>query len=568
MRLAIYSSVSPDVLQHLLWRLSVDLPEVSVAGVLYETGRPPLPAVKRAGRFLRLLRERDFLRYASHRAGAAAQVAAIRAIDAALRLVHASPRDPNGPALSLDSLMEVWRSRGVTFHVARDLHSTESLDFVRRLAPDVGLIYGTRILRPELFTIPVRGSINIHKHKVPDYRGSGAPGLWELRDGKTEQTVTVHRVVQAVDAGAVLGERTFAIEPLDTLESVQLKANLIGVDLIVDVLHDEALGRAVERPQAVGGAVYKGFQRHQTFALERRIRAARRRWRPTYMRSLPKRLVRALLLPLLAFRNHRRRRSQQFPIVVLYHHLTCDRDKHMGLPTAEFARHVRFLKKHYRIVSLPEAVSQLRHGRVSAPTVVLTLDDGYEDNYTGLRAIAEIERVPVTICVCTKHVTDRSELAHDVARGERGFLSMGWEQVRYLDRHGVTIASHTRTHFDCGTSDYSQIVEEIRESKRELEEQLGHAVEMFAFPKGKPHNISPLACELAMQHFPVVMSAAGGPNLGPIDLPAELRRYSHPDSLLELELQIQSILDRPVATRPVADAQRSQEAPLGEQVHS
>jgi methionyl-tRNA formyltransferase len=550
-KLVIYSSVSPDVLQHLLWRLELDLPEVTVAGVLYEIGRPPLPAARRARRFARLLRDPDFLVYAGHRAAGALTAAAVRTLDAALRFVHAAPRDPNGPALSLDDLSDAWRRRGVQFHVTRDLHDAESLAFMRRLDPDLGLIYGTRILKPELFTIPRRGSINIHKHRVPEYRGSGAPGLWELRDGLTEQTVTVHRVVREVDAGAILGERSFPIEPLDTLESVQLKADLAGVDLIVDVLRDQAHGRAVERPQPAGGAVYKGHQAHQKFAIERRIRAARPRWRPVYTRSLPKRVVRALMLPLLAVRNHWRRRSGRFPIVVLYHHLTCDREKRMAIPTAELARHVRYLKKHYRIVSLPDAVALLQRGAVTAPTVVLTLDDGYAENFTGLRAVAEIERVPVTLCVCTQHVSEQSELAHDVARGERGFCSMGWDQVRYLDRHGVTIASHTRTHFNCGTTDYALLEREIGGSRQELERQLGHPVDAFAFPKGKPHNISPLACGIALRHYPVVMSAAGGPNFGPLHTPAELRRYSHPDSLVELEMQLQSVLDRPVPPRPV-----------------
>lgn len=550
MKLVIYSSVSPAMLQHLLWRLEIDLPDVTVAGVLYETGRRPLATAKRARRVARLLRDPDFLVYAGYRAATAVSTCATRALDQTLRFIHAAPRDPNGRARSLEELIAAWRARGVQFHVTRDLHDGESLDFMHRLEPDLGLIYGTRILKPELFTIPRRGSINIHKHKVPDYRGSGAPGLWELRDGRTEQTVTVHRVVKEVDAGAILGERTFPIEPLDTLESVQLKADLVGVDLIVDTLRDEADGRVVERPQPAGGALYKGHQPHQKFAIERRIRAGRRRWRPVFTRSLPKRLARAVMLPLLAFRNHRRRRLARFPVIVLYHHLTCDREKRMGLPTAEFARHVRYLKKHYRIVSLQDAVALLASGDITAPTVVLTLDDGYMDNFTGLRAIAEVECVPVTLCVCTQHVTDRSELAHDVARGERGFPSMGWDEVRYLDRHGVTIASHTRTHFNCGTTDDAQLEREIAGSREELEKELGHQVELFAFPKGKPHNISPLACEIALRHYPVVMSAAGGPNFGPITLPAELRRYSHPDSLIELEMQLQGILDPSVAPRP------------------
>ncbi|MGH9349325.1 MAG: polysaccharide deacetylase family protein [Vicinamibacterales bacterium] len=550
MRLVIYSSIAPDMLQHLLWRLEIDLPEVSVAGVLYETGRPALPTATRATRFLRLLRDPDFVRYVGHRAARAVAAAACGTLDRALRVVHAAPRDPNGPALTLAALADAWRARGVEFHVTRDLHDTASLDCMRRLAPDLGLIYGTRILRPELFTIPARGSINIHKHKVPEYRGSGAPGLWELRDGRTEQTVTVHRVVREVDAGAILGERTFPIEPLDTLESVQLKADVIGVDLLVDVLRDEALGRSVERPQPAGGTVYKGYQPHRKFAIERRIRASRRQWRPVYTRSLPKRLARAVLLPLVALRNHRRRRAGRCPVIVLYHHLTCDREKRMALPTAALARQVRYLKRHYRIVSLPEAVALLRRDEVSEPTVVLTFDDGYAENFTGLRAIAEIQRVPVTICVCTQHVTDRSELDHDVARGERGFPSMGWEEVRYLDRHGVTIASHTRTHFNCGTTDDAALVREIGDSRRELQEQLGHPVEFFAFPKGKPQHITPLACGIALRLYPVVMSAAGGPNLGPSRLPMELRRYSHPDSIVELEMQLQEILDPQVPPRP------------------
>lgn len=554
MRVVVYSSVAPAVLRHLLWRLDVDLPDVTVAGVLYETARPPLPRGARVRRVVRLLREPEFLRYVLHKAVSAGRERAERALDAALRAIHAAPAEPNGPALTLDGLAEEWGARGAAFHVTRDLHDEASLAFVRGLDADMGLIYGTRILKPSLFTIPKRGSINIHKHKVPDYRGGGAAGLWEMQDGCTEQTVTVHQVVEAVDAGAVLGERAFPIEPLDTLESVQMKADVVGVDLIVDVLRDERDGRTVERPQQPGGRLYKGCQPHHQHAIECRIRASRPRWRPSYMRPLLKRLARLPRLPLVALRNHRRRQSKRFPVIVLFHHLTSDRPKRMGLPTAQFAKHVRYLKRHYRIVSLPRAVEMLRTGQVDAPTVVLTLDDGYAENLKGLRAIAELERVPFTIGVCTQHVTDRSELAHDVARGERGFPSMGWDDVRYLDRHGITIASHTRTHFDCGQGDYARLVEEIGESRRELDAQLGHPVDAFAFPKGMPRNIPPLANAVALQHYPIVMSAACGPNVPPMQTPVEIRRYAHPDSLLELELQIQELLDPPVPPRPVPEA--------------
>jgi peptidoglycan/xylan/chitin deacetylase (PgdA/CDA1 family)/folate-dependent phosphoribosylglycinamide formyltransferase PurN len=553
MRVVVYSSVAPEILHHLLWRVSLDLPEVQVAGVLYETGRPPLPRAKRIRRFGRLLRDPQFIRYVGHRAAASVSARAQHVLDAALRFIHAAPVEPNGPPRSLDSLVDEWRTRGVAFHVTRDLHDADSLAFVRGLDAELGLIYGTRILKPSLFTIPRRGSINIHKHKLPDYRGGGAPGIWEMAEGCTEQTVTVHRVVEEVDAGAVIGARSFAIERLDTLESVQLKADVISVDLIVDVLRDEMLGRIVNQPQAAGGRLYKGYQPHHQHAIECRIRKSRARWRPLYARPFLKRMARLPLVPLLAVRNHRRKRDRNFPVIVLFHHLTSDRPKHMSLPTTEFLRHVRYLKKHYRIVSLERAVQLLREGDIDMPTVVLTLDDGYAENFKGLRAIAELEQVPFTICVCTQHTADRSELAHDVARGERGFPAMCWDEVRYLERHGVTFASHTRTHFDCGQGDYARLVEEIGGSKRELEAALGHPVEAFAFPKGMPQNIPALANGIAQQHYPLVMSAACGPNFAPMQPPMEIRRYGHPDSLLELELQIQELLDPAVPPRPVPE---------------
>jgi len=353
--------------------------------------------------------------------------------------------------------------------------------------------------------------------------------------------------------GGGLARSQAEVAKFSTRDAERLPAYYEALDGVADVLRDLAVGRAVERPQPQGGRLYKGYQPHVQHALECRIRKSRSRWQPSYLRPLTKRLARLPLLASVAWRNRQRRRDKSFPIIVLFQHLTCDRPKRMGLPTAQFARHIRFLKKHYRVVSLNRAVEMLRSGSVDAPTVVLTLDDGYAENFKGLRAIAELEQVPFTVCVCTSHVTDRGELAHDVARGERGFPSMGWDEVRYLDRHGVTIASHTRTHFDCGQGDYAQLVDEIVGSKQDLEEQLGHAVDAFAFPKGWPQNIPPLANAIALQHYPIVMSAACGPNVAPMQPPMEVRRYGHPDSLLELELQIQEVLEPAVPPRPVPE---------------
>lgn len=460
-----------------------------------------------------------------------------------LRTFHAASDHPNGPPLTLEQVRAEAEAHGTEFYVTSDFHNRESLAFVRGLGADLGVIYGTRILKPRLYTIPERGSINIHKHKVPDYRGSGAPGLWEMRDGVDTQTITVHRVLKAVDAGAVLGTRTFPIERFDTLASVGLKADILSVDCLVEVIAAESANCVSETPQTEQGHVYKGFEPHEIWTIEQEIRRRRPEYRVKSGRPLPKLVARLAMYPRLRARNLARRREGRFPVTILFHHLITDRPKFMGLPTDHFLRHVQYLRRHYRLASLPDALAMLESGSVEEPTVVLTFDDGYADNFLALRSVVEVEQVPVTLFISTEHISTGRPFQHDVDRKEMDFPPLDWDQVRYLDRHGVTIGSHTRTHFDCGATDAERLHHEIVGALEDLRRELGHDIPYFSFPKGFPKNMSEPAVCLAMETYPYVFSAHGGANVPAMKPQSVIRRSSHPDSLLELELTCQGLLD-------------------------
>ncbi len=202
------------------------------------------------------------------------------------------------------------------------------------------------------------------------------------------------------------------------------------------------------------------------------------------------------------------------------------------------------MQEHYRIVHLCEAVEILKTGRVDEPTVVLTFDDGYRDNYLGLRAVTEATGVPVTLFVCSEAIDKQREFDHDVKWGQQGFLPLTWEQVKMLDRRGLRIGSHTRSHFDCGSTDQALLEHEILGAKADLECQLDHEVSTFSFPWGLPANMSPQAIDLAKKTYSCVSSAYGGANYATgKNRHWHVRRCPHPDSVWELELAIQTILE-------------------------
>jgi len=216
----------------------------------------------------------------------------------------------------------------------------------------------------------------------------------------------------------------------------------------------------------------------------------------------------------------------------------------MGIPTQLFLRQARFLREHYKVVALSEAVEMLKSGRVKAPTVVLTLDDGYRDNFVSLRAVTEVTDIPATLFVCTENVDLHRQFNHDLKVGVRNFWPLTWDQIECLNQTSFEIGSHTRSHFDCGSTDTQALQHEIVGSKADLEQHLGIKVRFFSFPWGHPANMSAEALRLARLTYPCVCSTLGGGNFPSRDDQLwHLRRVSHPNDIWELELALQSVLD-------------------------
>ena len=82
-----------------------------------------------------------------------------------------------------------------------DIHADDALQATRSFAPDLGLSLAAPILRRSLFAVPRLGTVNLHKGKVPDYRGM-PPAFWELWNDAHSVGCTVHWVDDKLDTGA------------------------------------------------------------------------------------------------------------------------------------------------------------------------------------------------------------------------------------------------------------------------------------------------------------------------------------------------------------------------------
>lgn len=151
-------------------------------------------------------------------------------------------------------------------------------------------------------------------------------------------------------------------------------------------------------------------------------------------------------------------------------------------------------------------------------SVVLTVDDGWRDNKENLIAIANQYKVPVTIFITTEPVLKQKPywwtFNQQINEDGIGFMKTSklktWtniERITYLNGYGysnafsneamdendvreadrskyVFIESHTVSHPILTKCSDEEAEDEIRISKKQLEEILGRKIKGFAYPNG------------------------------------------------------------------------------------
>lgn len=131
------------------------------------------------------------------------------------------------------------------------------------------------VAAPEIFRKPIIdaarvGCVNIHSGRLPKYRGM-MPNFWQLLHGEKAATVTVHELVEKLDAGAVLGTLEVPIRERDTLDRIIVETKRQGARLMIDVLRRAAAGTLDPMPLDMSEAGYFSFPKPED------VRALRRR---------------------------------------------------------------------------------------------------------------------------------------------------------------------------------------------------------------------------------------------------------------------------------------------------
>ena len=173
--------------------------------------------------------------------------------------------------------------------------------------------------------------------------------------------------------------------------------------------------------------------------------------------------------------------KKEIPIIY-YHRVIKDLSqagKHGIYVTAEmFDEHMNFLKSNgFKTISFEEALRVKKENK-NEKYVILTFDDGYEDNY--LYAYPILKEYGFTAIVFL--VADLKTNSWDEKEPQVRMLSTN--QIKEMHNYGIEFGSHTLSHCDLTKVSLEETQRELSESKKILEDKIGFEITTFAYPYG------------------------------------------------------------------------------------
>ena len=169
--------------------------------------------------------------------------------------------------------------------------------------------------------------------------------------------------------------------------------------------------------------------------------------------------------------------------VLNYHQINDENHTALTLSSTEFDAQMSYLHKQgYSTISPDQLTDYLEYGKVlPSNPILITFDDGYEDNYRVAYPILQKYNLTATFFIITDFV------------GHNGRY-MTWKQIKEMNSNGFTFESHTVNHIKLPDASDEEILYQLTESRNAIEWRTNKKAEYLAYPGGAyDHRVIELA---------------------------------------------------------------------------
>jgi methionyl-tRNA formyltransferase len=148
------------------------------------------------------------------------------------------PDKPQGRGLKLaeSPVKRFAQEHNLKVLTPEDLKDESFILELKELNPDLIVVVAFRILPEEIFSIPPRGTINLHASLLPKYRGA-APINWAIINGETKTGLTTFYIRKKVDTGDMILQKELDIYPDENFGELHDRMAELGADMLIETIN-------------------------------------------------------------------------------------------------------------------------------------------------------------------------------------------------------------------------------------------------------------------------------------------------------------------------------------------
>jgi peptidoglycan/xylan/chitin deacetylase (PgdA/CDA1 family) len=291
-----------------------------------------------------------------------------------------------------------------------------------------------------------------------------------------------------------------------------------------------------------------------------------------------------------------RKKITKSQVAILLYHRVCpetDNWAFNSISLPNFEQQIQYVSRYYEVISLDELVQCIRNrNALPKKSIVVSLDDGYRDNYTYAYPILKKYKIPATIFLVTGNIRNRSLFWWDkvlysikntnttqinlseignyylqtksdkfriaslvisrlkklpeerknflidklvkqcqinISNNLGNELILTWDEIKEMSNSGISIGAHSVNHPILTNIPLELAKYEIGQSKKDIEENIGIKITSFSYPNG---DCNPELVNCVKEiGFSCAVSVSPGMLVGIKDDIYELNRISPPQDI-------------------------------------
>lgn len=144
-------------------------------------------------------------------------------------------------------IMQLASNRNIPVYAVSNHNNLNCKSLLQENNPDLVVLGGTRIIKPDILEIPDLGTVNSHPGLLPRLRGSASVGWALYKD--LPQGATAHFVSPGIDLGDIIISRELPVTRTDTYQTLNARIASLAGQLMVEAVSGIADGNPPRTPQ-------------------------------------------------------------------------------------------------------------------------------------------------------------------------------------------------------------------------------------------------------------------------------------------------------------------------------